>query len=140
MNETVGSRIDRAFPRESSRGFGCIGRDGVLACPVRGGLADILNYPIIRSGVLARARAELEVAILQVLVQEIDASLLPELRSAPPAILDAILEKLDVKDAGEAIRDVLARWTEIDTGDEILDARMDRLRRAFWGPSSLGEE
>jgi hypothetical protein len=32
-----------------------------------------------------------------------------------------------------AIRNVLARWTEIDTGDAILDDRMDVLRRAMYG-------
>ena len=32
-----------------------------------------------------------------------------------------------------AVRNVLARWTEIDTGDTIFDERMDVLRRAMYG-------
>ena len=34
----------------------------------------------------------------------------------------------------EAVRDVLARWTESDYGDDIMDKRMDALRVALWGP------
>lgn len=50
-------------------------------------------------------------------------------------------QKSEPSELREAARNVLARWTELDTGDEILDERMDALRQALWpGPDSLQDE
>ena len=60
-----------------------------------------------------------------------------ELEFHPAAIVDAVLSTVlghvryaKEPELREAARAVLARWTELDTGDSILDERMDALCKA----------